>query len=222
MLSVKTAHRLTALGQLLFLSCCVALPQAQEFESNATPSNLRLEGRVTVIAPSPVTPSNDNVEAAIVFLTPYFAYMPLLDKSLISPHRIYYGCINSDESGVILNYEIENSFEAFYPLFRDEFSAINWTYQATEIVEDDLNHRMMFLKASTTRDDSTVIDIQGTILESVTNPDRLSITVTFSHIANSVNYQYFENSPSTDWILSNPKSALLGLCSDEYWTVWNP
>jgi hypothetical protein len=93
---------------------------------------------------------------------------------------------------------------------------------------------MMFFKASTIRHDSTVIDIQGTILESLPNPDRLSITVTFSHISNSINYQNFENNPSTDWIqnfganpstdwiLSNPKSALLELCSDEYWSVWNP
>jgi Tol biopolymer transport system component len=160
--------------------------------------------------------------------------MPLLDKSLISPHRIYYGCINSDEAGVILNYEVESSFEAFYPRFRNKFSTANWNYQETGIFEDDLNHRMMFLKASTTRHDSTVIDIQGETLESLTNPDRLSITVTFSHISDSLNYQIFENNPSsdwirnfennpsTDWILSDPKSALLKLCSDEYWSVWNP
>jgi hypothetical protein len=223
MSSAKTSRRLIILGQLLFLSCCTALPQATELESMTTPSKLNLDGRITVVAPSPAKPSNDKIEASIIFLQQYFKYMPLLNESLIPPHHIYYGCFNSDEAGVILNYEIKSSFESFYPQVGDKFNSANWTYRETEIVEDDLNHRMMFFKSSTTQPDSTIMDIQGTILESLSsNPNRLSITVTFSYISDSTNYQNFENKPSNDWILSNPKSALLELCSNGQWSVWNP
>ena len=219
MISVRLSLRLIALGQLLLLSCCNTLPPIQ---SDAILSSPSFDDRVTVVAPVPATLSNAELESVVVFLAQFFEDMPLLEESLIPPHRIYYGCLSSDEAGVILNYEVGSSFEAFYPLFRDEFSRENWTYQETEIVEDELYHRMMFFKASTIRDDASVMDIQGTVLEYLPKPDRLSITVTFSHISNSINYQTFESNPSTLWILSNPKSALLGLCSDEYWTVLNP
>lgn len=234
MSSAKAFRRSVILGQLLFLSCCTVLPQATELESITVPSKLDLDGRITVVAPSPATPSNDKIEASIIFLTQYYKYMPLLNESLIPPHKIYYGCLNSDEAGVILNYEIGGSFESFYPQVGDKFNSANWTYRKTEIFEDDLNHRMLFFKSSTIQPDSTIMDIQGTILESLPNPNFLSITVTFSYISNSTNYQIFESNPSqewirnfednlsTDWILSNPKSALLELCSNGQWSVWNP
>ncbi len=216
MFPIKT-RILIIFGQLIFLSSCIALPQATE---TITPSHSNFDGQVTVVAPSLVEISDSKIEAVIDFFDKHFEYMPLLNTSLIPPHHIYYGCLNSEDAGVILNYEIKSSLETFYPLFEDEFNSENWTYESTGIIEDDLNHRIVFFTASTIQYNSTTINVRGEIFESLSaSPERLNTTVTFTYLSNSINRQTFENNLSNDLFIPNPKSTLLDLCANEHWSL---
>jgi hypothetical protein len=217
---IKIAKIMIILLQGIILSSCSNLQRETTDTTEISISSL--EGRITLVAPSSETFSTTKIEATIAFIQKYFEYLPLLNESLLSPNYIYYGCVNSNEAGVIMDYEIDNTFKEIYPKFKNEFNITKWTYKESDIIENELNQRIKFIKASTILDDSSIMDIEGTILEYLTNPIRLRITIAFSYVTNSSNYKKFENNPSNAWILSDPKSALLSLCSSGQWSVLNP
>ena len=173
----------------------------------------------------PVVASDEIKNRAIEFFTHYKQYAIFIDDATFSPHFEYYGCIDSDNMGMVIAYVANQPLDAIRLTVEHFFQNEQWNYQEIqEIGEGSYNGIMWFFSAQPKTDDNEPIFVDISVLEysSIAPTDIKSGTPSPKRSDMRVNVKYLPNSKSYNREADNKDVELINTCNGKWWLTINP